>query len=103
MRRTDVRIAGQVGDGSGDLEDAVVGPGAESQLGHGHLEKLFSLGADGALTLDVLRAHLGVGIDLSAFEPPELDLPGARHDVFEFDLRHFDLDVDPVEKRSGDF
>jgi len=117
VRRTDVRIPGQVGDGPGDLEDAIVGPGAESQLGHGHLQKLFPFGADGAMPLDVLRTHLGVGIDLSAFEPPELDVTGGAHpfpdlfrafgldlgdDVPELDLRHLDLNIDAIEKRAGD-
>jgi len=74
-------------------------------------------GADGAMTFDVLRAHPGVGIDLSAFEPPELDLTGGAHpfpdlfrafgfdlgdDVPELDLGHLDLDIDAVKKRAGD-
>jgi len=117
MRGADVLLPRQVGDGPGDLEDAIVGPGAESQLGHGHLQQLFPFGADGAMPLDVLRTHLGIGVDPPAFEPPELDLTGGAHpfpdlfrafgfdlgdDVPELDLRHLDLDVDAIEKRAGD-
>jgi len=117
MGGRDLLFPRQIRDRSGDLEDAIVGPGAESQLGYGHLQKLFSLGADGAMTLDLLRAHPGVGVDPPAFEPPELGLTGGAHpfpdllrafrfdlgdDVPELDLRHLDLDIDAVEKRTGD-
>ena len=40
-----------VGDGAGDFQDAVVGAGAESLLGHGALEEAFAVGrkiAEGA-------------------------------------------------------
>ena len=40
-----------IGDGAGDLEDAVVGAGAESLLSHGALEQAFAVGrkiAEGA-------------------------------------------------------
>jgi len=46
MSRADLPLPSQVGDRTGDLEDAIVSPGAESQLGHGHLQKLFPFGAD---------------------------------------------------------
>lgn len=117
MRRADVRLPRQISDRPRNLEHPIVGPGAESQLGHRHLQQLFPFGADGAMTLDVLRAHSGVGVDPSAFEPSELDLTGSAYpfpdlfrafgfdlgdDVPELDLRHLDLDVDAIEKRTGD-
>jgi len=117
MNRADLLLPRQISNRPRDLEDAIVSPGAESQLGHGHLQQLFPFDADGAMTLDILRAHLGVGVDPPAFEPPELDVTGGAHpfpdlfrafgfdlgdDVPELDLRHLDLDIDAIEKRTGD-
>src|SRR5260370_27339505 len=48
-----------VGDGAGDFEDAVVGAGAESLLGHGALEQAFAVGGKFAEGADVAGGDLG--------------------------------------------
>src|SRR6266487_5366833 len=40
---------GQVGDGAGDLEDAIVGAGAEVLLRHGQLEEVEGRGVERAM------------------------------------------------------
>ena len=54
--------AGQIGDGAGDLQDAVVGPGAEMQFADRHLEHVLGVRRQGAVFLDVFRAHRGVAV-----------------------------------------
>ena len=117
MGGADIFISGQVGDGEGNFENAVVGPGAKTELCHRRLQELLGICADGAEFLYLPRPHLGVGVDFAALEAEELPLPGMSHpfpdalralpfrpgdDVLEFDLGDIDLDVDPVEKRPGD-
>ena len=117
MGGADVFLRSQVGDGAGDLEDAVVGAGAETEFGHRRLQELLGIGANGAEFLYLPRPHLGVGVDFPPLEAEELPLPSASHpfpdalralpfrpgdDVLELDLGDIDLDVDPVEKRPGD-
>src|SRR5690242_371835 len=50
--------AGQVSDGTGHLEDAVIGPGREPQLVHGALQQVLTLGI-----------RLAVPVDLAGTEP----------------------------------
>ena len=49
----EVRGVFDVGDGAGDFEDAVVGAGAESLLGHGAFEQAFAVGGEFAESADV--------------------------------------------------
>jgi hypothetical protein len=115
--QADVLIPRQVGDRPRHLERAVVGPCAESQLGHGRLEELLAFMVDATEGLDVLRPHPGIAEDPPVSEPGQLDLPrpddalpdghralplGPAHDVLELHAGHLDLDVDPVEQRPGD-
>ena len=62
----------QVRNGSGYLEDAVVGPCAEAELLNRLLEKSVSCGIDLAVSFYVARLHESVGIDEIAREPLEL-------------------------------
>ena len=59
----DIRFGGEVGDGAGDFEDAVVGAGAEALLLHGALEQAFGVGGELAEGANLLSVHLGVGED----------------------------------------
>ena len=117
MGRLDRVLAVEIGDRPGNLEDPVEGPGAEAELGHGHLQELLGLVRDGAEELDLPGTHLGVGEDLPSPEPASLPIPRPGHpcpdgrrafgrrpgdDVPELDLGHLELDVDPVEERPGD-
>jgi hypothetical protein len=115
--RADIRFSGQVRDRPADLENAVVGPGAQTELRHGRFQEPLPFLADRAEALDVARAHPGIGEDLAPLEARELalagrahafpDLLGAlgldfRHDIPEPDLGDFELDIDPVEERARD-
>ncbi len=74
-------LALQIGDGSGDFEDAVVGAGGESLLNHGALEQALAIGGEFAEGADVPRSHLGVAIELVAGRGGEsLELNFARAD-----------------------
>ena len=63
MGRADVFFIRQVGNRPGDLERAVVRPGAEAKPVDGRLEELLPVPVDPAELLDVLRPHLGIGIN----------------------------------------
>lgn len=54
-------LSGEVGDGAGDLEDAIVGAGGEIELLHSLLEELGALGGDFAVLAHDFGAHIGVG------------------------------------------
>jgi len=53
--------SGEVGEGVGDFEDAVVGAGGEVHLLHGLFEVALAFGIEGAVFADVFRVHGGVG------------------------------------------
>ena len=59
----DIARARQVGDGAGDLQNAVVGPGAQVQVGHGGLEQPLRRVVQHTVLVDVLRAHVRVAVD----------------------------------------
>ena len=107
----------QVGDGAGDLQDAVVGAGAKSEFLHRHFQHVLAILVQGAVGADQTRVHPGVAGDLAAGEPLLLDCAGvfdpAADDLggfprlFAGDLcvlngRHFDMNVDAVQKRTAD-
>ena len=109
--------AGEVGDGAADFEDPAVGAGAQAQFVDRGFEQSFRVIIHGAITLDVSRAHLGVGVDVSFLEPLQLNRPRvidpladelrrfagvAAGEILIADRRHFDLNVDAVEERAGD-
>uniref|UniRef100_E6PYE0 Uncharacterized protein n=1 Tax=mine drainage metagenome TaxID=410659 RepID=E6PYE0_9ZZZZ len=53
----------EVGDGAGDLENAVVGAGAEALLLHGAFEQPLGVCAEVAVGANLAGSHLGVGVD----------------------------------------
>ena len=53
----------QVGNRARDLQDAVVGAGAQPLLHHGALQQVLGVGAQLAILADLARAHLGVGVN----------------------------------------
>ena len=82
------------------------------------LEKLFRVAVDRAVPFEIPRAHLGVGVDRSFVEALELNDAGGVDALADFGGRfagvfagqlliaqgwHFDLDVNAVEQRAGDF
>ena len=63
VRRLYPIAGGQVGDGPGDLEDAVVGAGGEAEALHGLLEQISELRVERAVFAYLPVAHAGVGED----------------------------------------
>jgi hypothetical protein len=109
--------AGEVGDGATDLQDSAVGAGAQAQFVDRGFKQSLGVIIHRTVALDVPCAHLGVGVDVSFLKPLQLNraciidpladkLRGfagvAAGEVLIADRRHFDLDVDAVEKRAGD-
>ena len=115
--RPDSLRALQVGDGAGDLQDAVVRPGAEAQLVDGGLQQLPARVVHLAKLPDILALHVSIGEHLPVLaEPRQLLFPGGLHpfpdpdgglplpvagQFGELHGRHLDMDVDPVQQRSA--
>ena len=66
----------KVGDRSGDLQDARISPGAQSERNDGGLEEFLAGLVNLAEFLDVAVAHLGVAVNLHPLEPLELGPSG---------------------------
>ena len=108
--------AGEVGDGTRDLEDAVVGARAEVELAQRHAQEAFAVGIERDERFQVLRAHLRVAADLAfgrkalvlnlpRLEDAVADVGGAFRGVgaqqrLVLDGGNFDVDVDAVEQRA---
>lgn len=65
MFASNLFLSGQVGDGAGDFQNSVVGPGGEIELGNGHFEERLGLILECAEFSRVLGAHGGVAMDFS--------------------------------------
>src|SRR5690242_14050129 len=109
----------EVGDGAGDFEDAVMGTGGEAEAGDGVFEELFAFGRDGAVLANEPGSHLRVGVGLF-FGGEALALlftggddagangggifaGGWRAKLLVFHGGDFDVDINAVEKRAGNF
>lgn len=115
----DLFAAGEVGDGSRDLEDAVVGAGGEVHLFHrvlqitraGRVERAVlthefgghgGIGGDAFVFVETLRLHCACGRDpLADGSGLFAELGGGE--FFEIHQWHFHMDVDAIEKRTGNF
>ena len=117
MRSLDIFGIGQIGDGPGDLEDAVIGAGGERELFHRLLEEVAEPGFQGTMPAKLGVGHPSVGDCIAAFEALELSFAGAQDPLADWrgglarlgraqlgkgDRRSFDVDVDPVEEGSAD-
>ena len=71
--------AGQVGDGAGHLDDAVMGAHGEAQAPVGLLEQAAGFACERAVFLQVAAAHLGVGEDAQFFKALLLEGAGPLH------------------------
>lgn len=117
MGGDDPGTAGQVGDGTGDLDDAGIGAGAQTQAVDDFLQHLLAGLVQLAVLLHLLGIHLGVAEDAAAGEALPLQLPGLQ-DPRGDDLRGFrlaaadegrclhgmhpQLDVDPVHDGAAE-
>jgi hypothetical protein len=121
MGGTDVFFPGKIGNRAGDLEDKGVGAGAQPQLVHGHFQKLLRFFIERADSLELPSRESGITkgfLPFVSFEAVCLDRSGTVHPFFDAGRRlnrrcsghlpitnggDFDVDIDPVKKRSGDF
>ena len=55
---------GEIGDGAGDFEDAIVSTGAEVQIRRGELQQLFRVLVEFAELLQLPRPHVRVAGDM---------------------------------------
>ncbi len=68
---------GEVGDGAGDFEDAIVGACAEVEFRHRHFHHAFGGFVQGAMVFQELCGHAGIAAGLAAFsEALALDFAG---------------------------
>ena len=88
MRRADVVGVGEVGDGAGKLEDAVVGAGADGELGHGGAHDGLGGAFEGAQAAHVAGAHVGVAGEGGALEAGTLALAGSAPGISRKWLAH---------------
>ena len=72
VRLLDAVAGGEVGDGAGDFQNAVVGAGAERELFHRLLEHFAERGVERDVGANLRMAHAGVGRELRAGEAHEL-------------------------------
>jgi len=84
----DIRLVIQVGNGSGNLQDPVVGPSREAQFVNGGFQKIARRLVDTAVLPDMAAAHLGIAVDIAATKTPGL-LLSCRADTFADLLRWF--------------
>jgi len=77
MIRGDGVASRQISDSSCDLEDAVIGTGAEVQIGHGVFQQLIAPVIQSAMLLQLCMAHAGIAGRFSRFRKAMfLNLPG---------------------------
>src|ERR1700679_4176156 len=66
VRDGEISGAFKVGDGAGDLEDAVVSAGGKTLLLHGALEESLGVGRELAVGANLAGGHLRIGVDFFA-------------------------------------
>ena len=113
----DLGGAGEVGDGSGDLEDAVEGSDGEAEAAEGVVEELLAGAIDTAVEAEVFGGHGGVdGGGRGEAEAGELAVAGLLDasgdsgggfagggaELAQGEGGELDVEVDAVEERAGD-
>jgi len=123
VSRLDPFAARQVSDGAGQLEDAVIGPGAHAQLLHGRFEQGLARSVHRAELAHLGGSHVGVALQrgvavgFHSCKACPLSLPGCFHPVADgrawlaqavvgqlvvLDAGHLDVNVDAVQQRPRD-
>ena len=118
MLGADGRAVGQIGDGSGHLQDSVVGAGREAEGFDRFLEDLCGRVSQPAVPGDLGGLHPGVEEHRGALETALLDSPHPFHagghrpgglpaavldEIGIFYFRNMNVQVDAVEQRARDF
>ena len=66
---------GEIGDGAADFEYPAVGASAQAQVVDCGFEQSFRVVIHSAITFDISRAHLDVGMHVSFVKPLQLNRP----------------------------
>jgi len=109
----------EIGDGARDFKDAVVSTSGKAEAGDGVFQKFFTVGRDGTLFANETSGHLGVGVgflfgrktsgltiasgDDACADGGGIFAGRGSAELFVFYSRDFDVDVDAVEQRAGNF
>lgn len=112
MRRADIVAAGEVGNGSGNLEYAVPGAGRQVELRRGLLEQLAARLVRLTTGVDFPRVEAGVGLGLAGRLPGQGGFDPRTHRGRGFPFSpfgkrfggqggHLDDQVDAVEEGAG--
>jgi hypothetical protein len=67
-------LAGKVGNGTGYLEDSIIGTGREGKFLHGLLEEVALFPADGTVTANLTVLHAGVTGGIGAYKTDNLKI-----------------------------
>lgn len=106
------RTVGEVGDGPGNLENAVPGPGREVELQAGFGEQAPAVGVCDAMRINFGRAEAGVGFILPGHLARQRGFDPAAHRRRTFAVslfcqslggqcRYFNEQVKAIEERAG--
>ena len=113
----DVIEGRKIGEGAGDFENAVVGAGAEVEVGHGVIEQAGGFGIDDAVLAQQARSEGAVAGDANAAVAVLLDGAGGHDPLPDgpggllggggghlpvVHIRDFDMEVDAVEEGAAD-
>lgn len=112
----DICTAVKIGNGAGNLEDARVGTGGESQFVGDQFQHPVSCSIQLTELFDVAGRHLGVAVDFRSFETLCLNGAGFFYSrrngggafrfatigqITIFDSGNFDVDVDTIKQWTG--
>ena len=117
VRGADDLAAVEVGDGAGDLHDAVIGAGGQREAVEGRSQHTVGLVVHDADLVELSGFDAGVTPDGHALKAGSLDIPrlvdptaylcaeflaALGGQVVVLDRRHLDMDVDAVQHGTGD-
>src|SRR5580700_6063731 len=118
MADSDAGLSIKVCDGTGNLQDPVVPASAQSLLLHGSLKQTFGFRGELTVSADLAGMHLRIGEDAVGCETLVLPLPrrqhtranfrrtligGARTKLAVLHCWNFNVDIDTIQQRTGDF
>lgn len=109
--------AGEVGNGTGELENAVEGEGGKLEALGGGLKERLRGGVHEAVFANLRRPHVGVAGDAGAGEALRLTLAGGLYtganihralavagigELFILDAGYLDVDIDSIQQGAGE-
>jgi len=117
MRRVQLFLVCKIIDRSRNFQYSVVAAGGEMQLTHSRAHHVFAGFIKHGMVLQFSGSHVRIGVKCCVLETLGLDFTSAFDSTPQIggrltgaavgqlliiDLRHFDVDIDPVEERTAD-